>query len=203
MSQNIWLARHGLRLDFVNWSWFDEAEHPYDPPLAPEGEQQALSLANRLKSENIRHIFASPFLRTVQTAQIVSNILNLSVKIEWGLSEWLNPDWMTAMPETTPVEILQKNYPGIDLNYVSRIQPEYPETELKLRERTAKTINQILTEFSEDILIIGHSPSIIAIGLALNPILPKIKPDFACLMQFTKTFLGWEIKLNGDTTHLN
>jgi broad specificity phosphatase PhoE len=61
MSQTIWIARHGNRLDFVRPEWFDTALRRYDPPLSKDGFVQAKQLAQRLKGENIRHIFASPF----------------------------------------------------------------------------------------------------------------------------------------------
>ncbi|MBV8884961.1 MAG: histidine phosphatase family protein, partial [Chroococcidiopsidaceae cyanobacterium CP_BM_RX_35] len=68
MAQTVWLARHGNRIDFVNPEWFKTAERRYDPHLSDDGVVQAQQLAQRLKGEGIAHIFASPFLRTVQTA---------------------------------------------------------------------------------------------------------------------------------------
>jgi broad specificity phosphatase PhoE len=90
MSQTVWIARHGSRLDFIDLNWFNEADRPYDPPLATEGEIQAQELGHKLKSAPIAHIFASPFLRTVQTAHIIADILNLPIKLEAGFSEWLS-----------------------------------------------------------------------------------------------------------------
>jgi broad specificity phosphatase PhoE len=48
MSQTIWIARHGNRLDFVRPEWFDTALRPYDPPLSKDGFVQAKQLAKRL-----------------------------------------------------------------------------------------------------------------------------------------------------------
>ena len=42
-----------------------------------------------MQNENIRHIYASPFLRTVQTAHQVADVLSVPVRIEYGLSEGL------------------------------------------------------------------------------------------------------------------
>ena len=42
-----------------------------------------------LQEENIRHIYASPFLRTVQTAHQVASVLSVPVRVEYGLSEGL------------------------------------------------------------------------------------------------------------------
>ncbi|HEY9706683.1 MAG TPA: histidine phosphatase family protein, partial [Oculatellaceae cyanobacterium] len=98
MTQTVWIARHGNRLDFVNPEWFNTAERPYDPPLSEDGLIQAKQLGQRLVGEGIIHIFASPFLRTVQTANQVADALDLPIKLEFGLCEWLNPAWMKTDP---------------------------------------------------------------------------------------------------------
>jgi broad specificity phosphatase PhoE len=84
MTQIVWIARHANRLDFVNPDWFLTAERRYDPPLSDDGMIQAQQLAKRLNHEKIKHIFASPFLRTVQTANAVAEVLNLPIKLETG-----------------------------------------------------------------------------------------------------------------------
>ncbi len=113
MAQTIWIARHANRIDFVNPDWFFTAERPFDPHLSEDGVVQAQELAQRLRAENITHIFASPFFRTVQTAHQVAEVLNLPIKIESGLSEWLNSDWMPSMPEKLSIDALQKIFPRI------------------------------------------------------------------------------------------
>ena len=42
-----------------------------------------------MQDENIQHIYASPFLRTVQTAHQVADVLSVPVRVEYGLSEGL------------------------------------------------------------------------------------------------------------------
>lgn len=97
MRQTVWIARHGNRLDFINPEWFNTATRRYDPPLSEDGLIQAAELGQRLKSENIKHLFASPFLRTIQTANEVAQIMNLEMKLEAGLSEWHNSQWMSTL----------------------------------------------------------------------------------------------------------
>jgi len=98
MDQTIWIARHGNRIDFVNPSGSillsDATIHPF------RGWRGAVPLGQRLKREGIAHIFASPFLRTVQTANQIAEALDLPIKLESGLSEWLNSAWMTAARKT-------------------------------------------------------------------------------------------------------
>jgi len=112
IPQTIWIARHGNRIDFVNPEWFNTAERRYDPPL-PMMAGASHQLGQRLKREDIAHIFASPFLRTVQTANQVAEALDLPIKLESGLSEWLNSAWMTDVPERLSMEALTQLFPKL------------------------------------------------------------------------------------------
>lgn len=203
MSQTVWIARHGNRLDFVNPEWFNTADRPYDPPLSGDGIIQAKELGQRLVGEGIRHIFASPFLRTVQTASQVADILELPIKIESGLSEWLNPEWMKAEPERLPLDILQNHFPRIDPSYTSRVIACYPETNEKVLERTGETAQRLTTEFSEDILLVGHGASVVGATRKLVGGLPEINASLCCLVKLVRQGEAWVMELNGDTSHLS
>ncbi len=202
MTQTIWIARHANRLDFVNPDWFLTAERPYDPPLSDDGLEQAQRLANRLKFEPIRHIFASPFLRTVQTAHAIAEILDLPLKLEWGLCEWLNSDWMHTKPETLPPLVLAEQYPRIDLSYSSRIVPEYPESEMTCLARAGATAKQLAQEFPEDLLLVGHGASVLGTTLGLVEGNPEITASLCCLVKVVWKSDRWFLELNGDTSHL-
>ncbi|WP_293123868.1 histidine phosphatase family protein [Microcoleus sp. bin38.metabat.b11b12b14.051] len=202
MPQTVWIARHGNRIDFVNPDWFLSAEHRYDPHLSEDGHVQAKQLANRLKGEGISHIFASPFLRTVQTANYAAEALDLSIKLEWGLCEWLNSDWMTEMPETESVEDLCRRFPRIDASYKGGIV-SYPETGEACLKRAGDTAKRLAAEFSEDMLLVGHGSSVVgsAIGLA-GPANTKINAALCCLVKVVRDRSEWSIALHGDTSHL-
>lgn len=202
MGQTVWIARHGNRLDFVNPDWFKSAERPYDPPLSEDGVIQAQELGQRLLSEKIAHIFASPFLRTVQTATEVSKVLDLPIKLEAGLSEWLNPDWMPKMPERLPIEVLAQQYP-IDLDYTSRVVPQYPENEEQVMARTGEVARRLVAEFSEDILLVGHGASVVGTTTGLVGGQPTVNATLCCLVKLVCGSEGWEMELNGDTSHLS
>ena len=203
MAQTIWIARHGNRLDFVNPEWFNTAKRRYDPPLSEDGVIQAQQLAQRLKSENIAHIFASPFLRTVQTAYEVAKVLDLPIKLEAGLGEWLNPNWMTRMPKRLPQEVLAAQYPLIDLNYQSRLNPQYPESLEQLKARNTK-IGQILSQaYSEDILIVGHGATVMWMTTGLVAGKPEVKASLCCIVKIVRDNNQWKLEINGDTSHLS
>ncbi|MBE9040827.1 histidine phosphatase family protein [Oscillatoriales cyanobacterium LEGE 11467] len=203
MAQTIWIARHGNRIDFVRPEWFDTAERPYDPHLSPDGEIQARELGDRLQGEGITHIFASPFLRTVQTANYVADILDLPIKLEWGLCEWLNPGWMKEMPETLPPETLKKQFSRIDLSYRSVVQPQYPETDKLCQQRTAKTARLLVENYSTDLLWIGHGASVVGAAIGLLGESREIKASLCCLVKLAHRNSRWAMELNGDTSHLS
>ncbi len=205
MSQIVWIARHANRLDFVNPDWFLTAERRYDPPLSDDGMVQAQQLAKRLKRENISHIFASPFLRTVQTASAVAEVLNLPIKLETGLSEWLNPVWMTEEPERLSTSALAELFPRIDTSYTSRIAAKYPETHEKVRERSGQTARCLATEFfPEDILLVAHGASVLggAMGLVGDIAKTEVKASLCSLVKVVREEPEWLLELTGDTSHL-
>ncbi len=205
MSQIVWIARHANRLDFVNPDWFLTAERRYDPPLSDDGMVQAQQLAKRLKRENISHIFASPFLRTVQTASAVAEALNLPIKLETGLSEWLNPVWMTEEPERLSTSALAELFPRIDTSYTSRIAAKYPETHEKVRERSGQTARCLATEFfPEDILLVAHGASVLggAMGLVGDIAKTEVKASLCSLVKVVREEPEWLLELTGDTSHL-
>lgn len=204
MSQTVWIARHANREDFVNPGWFNEAERPYDPPLSADGLVQARQLAQRLQDSGISQIFASPFLRTTQTAHIVAETLSLPLKLEWWLCEWLNPDWMDSDPQTQSLESLAAQFPRIDMGYQSRIKPKYPETERACMERTGEIARVLAASSTGDILLVGHGISAIGMTMGLvSGLAPTdIKATLCCLVKVVRQEAKWFMELNGDTSHL-
>jgi broad specificity phosphatase PhoE len=205
-SQTIWLARHGNRHDFVYPEWFNTAPRRYDPPLSADGFIQAQTLGQRLKAENIQHLFVSPFLRTLQTADEVAKIINLPLNLEAGLGEWHNREWMTESPATIPSSILAAEYPElnarINWNYQSYLHPQYPETEADVNRRTAATIRYLISEFEQDILLVGHSASVLGVTKALVPDAEEAKIALCSLTKVVRCGDRWNLEFYADTSHL-
>jgi broad specificity phosphatase PhoE len=205
MTQTVWIARHGNRIDFVNPAWFHTAQRRYDPHLSDDGIIQAQQLANRLASENITHIFASPFLRTVQTAYSVAEALDLPLKLDWGLCEWLNADWMSEHPETLPVEALTQQFPRIDQTHATPVT-QYPETWQDCLQRTGETARRLVASYpAEDLLFVGHGASVLGTAMGLVPSLQEsdITASLCCLVKLVRQGSDWRVELNGDTSHLS
>ncbi len=166
--QTLWLVRHAHRLDFVQPEWFDTATYRYDPPLSTAGFDQSNLLAHQLSQIQVECIYTSPFLRTIQTADPLARLLDLPIKLEWGLCEWLCQDWTVDFPETTPVDELIRCYPNIDDAYQSLVLPCYPESVQELDARIAIIASKLVQGNSENILAIGHKGSMLGIAAALT-----------------------------------
>jgi broad specificity phosphatase PhoE len=166
--QTLWLVRHAHRLDFIQPEWFDTATYRYDPPLSAAGFEQANSLAQQLSQVQIDWIYTSPFLRAIQTADPLARLLQLPIRLEWGLCEWLCQDWTTGFPATTPVDELTRCYPNIDDAYQSLVIPCYPETIQELDARIAIIAGRLFQGNSENILAIAHKGSVLGIAATLT-----------------------------------
>lgn len=203
MADTVWIARHGNRQDFVNPDWMKTARRPYDPGLSDDGVVQAHRLAERLGEERIGAVFASPFLRTIETANAVANVLDVPMYIEPGISEWFNPEWFPAAPETAPAEELVARFPRIDLSYTSQFRPHYPETESEAMLRSAEAAHAIAAEFDEPFALIGHGVSVAGVAKGLDEDAVIRECGMCCLFKLTRrSEETWKMELCADVSHL-
>ena len=146
----------------------------------PKGIKHAHCLAERLSSHlrkdevAPKHIYASPFLRATHTAHIVADKLNLSVRIEEGVSEWATSNLLgddRYIPRS--VFELHNLFPRVNYKYSSAMTNLYTqnlwEDETDLYERAQQAINCLVESAEGDsILICTHAPCAQAIALALD-----------------------------------
>jgi broad specificity phosphatase PhoE len=178
--KTLWLIRHAHRWDFVQPEWFETATYPYDPPLSPQGFDQAANLVEKFSSITINRIYTSPFLRTIQTADPLARSLQLSVQLEWGLCEWLCQEWTSELPKTTPINKLTIDYPYINVNYLSLVMPCYPETTKELDARITMLADKLIQGNDENILVIAHKGSVLGLTAALTRENSWENYDLAC-----------------------
>lgn len=186
-DKKIYIARHGERMDFVDHNWMKTAELPHDPPLSKRGKEQATDLGKKLASLNIKHVFASPFTRCVNTAVNAAAVIDptLKVNIEPGACEWLNRLWYRKTergPIWRSLDGLAEEFPNINKDYKSVFPMShnfdgFPESTRGLMDRCVETAKAIVENVVGDgnILIVGHGSSVEAFYVTLVPGLP-IKP---------------------------
>ena len=115
----IFLIRHGARHDYNDpKGWKAQCSRlgieALDPPLSALGHQQAREVAAALAGEDIAHIFCSPYLRVLQTAQPLAQALKVRLNVEHGLAEFKHYPARIA-PVSARVAVL----PEVDDQYES------------------------------------------------------------------------------------
>lgn len=205
----IWIVRHGNRLDFEDPNWHRTATCPYDPPLSEEGELQARETGRRLVAEGIDHIWSSPFLRCVQTAQLIAEEIDSSFKLEEGLSEWLNADWFSYRPNIRNTSRLQQRHPRLDTQYETMVSASFPESRSAMFARVARTVDHLVQQAEGSILLVGHGASVQGSVARLLGIDLAEKGDIllsipcCSLAKLVWKGSSWSLELEGDTEHLS
>ena len=102
------VIRHGASAALEPGESFELVEGHGDPPLAPEGREQAARVAERLHGESLRALFVTPLQRTAQTAQPLAAATGLEPRVvgdlrEVHLGEWEGGEYRRRMHERDPV----------------------------------------------------------------------------------------------------
>jgi 2,3-bisphosphoglycerate-dependent phosphoglycerate mutase len=92
-STEVLLVRHGASEPIRPGDRFPIVDGHGDPALAPEGEVQALAVADRLAGERIDALYTSGLRRTVQTAAPLAGRLGIEPGVSPGLREVKLGEW--------------------------------------------------------------------------------------------------------------
>jgi broad specificity phosphatase PhoE len=88
-----------------------------DPPLTDLGRDQACEAAERLRGENVRRLVASPYLRALETAEIIAAELDIPVTVEALVRERMAFSCDVGSPRTA----LAERWPGWRFEHVDEI----------------------------------------------------------------------------------
>jgi 2,3-bisphosphoglycerate-dependent phosphoglycerate mutase len=104
------LVRHGASQPAVPGEPFPLLDGHGNPVLAPEGEEQAIYVAERLAVEPPAALFITPLQRTAQTAEPLAAVLGLEPVVvpelrEVFLGEWDGGEFRVRMAEGDPIAI--------------------------------------------------------------------------------------------------
>jgi len=92
-AKELVLLRHGASAPAVPDEPFDLVGGHSDPPLAPEGREQAQAAARRLADEPLEALFVTPLQRTAQTAAPLAAATGLEPVVVHELREVYLGDW--------------------------------------------------------------------------------------------------------------
>jgi broad specificity phosphatase PhoE len=85
--------------------------------LTDRGQAQARCLAKRLQNEGIQKIVCSPYVRTIQTANAVADLLDLPLYLDYGIQEWFGETVLVDERQPLRPAELKEMFPRIDTSY--------------------------------------------------------------------------------------
>jgi len=130
-------------------------------------------MAARLTKEKIAGIFASPFLRCIQTAHWIAKELELEIRVEPALSEWLNPEWFPSSLHLLSAIELQRFSDRIDLSYRPRGAPSRGESGIEALRRSGDVVQQLAEDYGGNLFAVGHGASVLGGASGLLSIAPE------------------------------
>lgn len=142
----------------------DHEYPPGDPPLTVQGRKQAALLGQRLAQLEFRGtIYASPYRRTLETAEIVASALDCPITPEWRLQERV---YAEGRPEfdALSMQTARALYPHVlrDARLPFPWLVAGPEGPEEVLGRVKPPIDSLVNEQLGDALLIGHGGSVTA-----------------------------------------
>lgn len=152
----IYLMRHGQDDSAYLGGWSNIG-------LTAEGRIQAEIACDKLKNQNIRHIFSSDLQRARETAEIVSDKLNLNINFIQGFREINNGDLAGLSKEEA-----RRKFKGI---YYSALnwEQKYPNGESP--KMFYERITDTWKKFKEDVGLLKGNILLVTHGGVINAVL--------------------------------
>lgn len=142
----LWLIRHGLPLRI------DGGDGPADPPLAPEGVEQAELMASWWSRHPIDAIYASPMARAHETAQPLAAATGHGITLDDGLREF-----DAHLNFYVPIEELRADEAAWKALVDEWLSPEAEAKRQEFRVQVIATIDAIVAKHpGERVAIVCH-----------------------------------------------
>ncbi len=176
-------------------------------PLSETGKKQAELTGNWLKStSNVSHIYTSPLMRALQTAEIIGNILEVKPKKINAFKEIMLGAWEGKKIS----EIKEKDPENLELWYTAPLKAriEGAEDLIKFQKRVIKAFLEVVNRHKEgEIAIVSHGGVISAIvayvlNLDMNHIW-RMKLNNASISEVTFGYKVPKVTLLNSTFHLD
>ena len=155
MCTRVFLVRHGATV----FSAEDRFAGETDIELSDEGREQARKLAERLGTEKIAAVYASPLVRTLETARIVAKPHNLSVVRRDGLREISHGRWEQMTRQEVEAKFPEEAAAWEEDPYT--FAPAGGESGLAVTARALPALVEIVrTHHDENVIIVSHKATI-------------------------------------------
>ena len=148
------LVRHGQSEFNVIFGATRKDPGIVDPKLTEEGHLQAKSAGHALRDRGLTRIIASPYTRTLQTADIIARILELPVTIDSLIREHA----FFSCDIGTPRSVLSQDWPHLDFSALTESWwPSDPETEEDVRAR-CREFHGLMAASNDwsEVLVVSH-----------------------------------------------
>lgn len=155
MTTRLFLVRHGATV----LSAEDRFAGSTDVELSQEGRRQAASLAERLTSEPMAAVYASPMARTVETATIASAPHRLAVTTSAGLKEIDHGRWEGLTRPEVEARFADE-YADWEADPFT-FAPEGGEAGIHVLARALPVIREIVARHQDEtVLVVSHKATI-------------------------------------------
>lgn len=155
MSTRVYLVRHGATV----LSAEDRFAGSSDVELSDEGRAQAAALANRLAEEPIRAFYASPFKRTVATAEVLAAPHELPLNLEQDLREIDHGHWEGMARSDVETQFSQE-YERWDEDPFT-FAPEGGESGVAVMARSLPVLRRIVEQHpDQQVVVVAHKATI-------------------------------------------
>ncbi len=125
------------------------------PALSKRGQRQALQVAERLKDVPLELIIASPFVRTIQTAEAIGNALSLPVETDPLFVEIKRPTEIEGKVKTDPSAMELKER-ILNNWHVPDWRHSDEENFFDFKQRGLRAINYLETLNHQEIAVVSH-----------------------------------------------
>lgn len=127
-------------------------------PITKEGEQEALNVSKDENLKDAQLVLVSPYTRTMQTACIICKELDLDMKVEIDLMEWI-PDKSYMYDDYSKVVKWRNNY---DENGGKCV---YKDDNFEEKDEIVKRVNNVLKKYTSysKVIVVTHGMVISAL----------------------------------------
>ena len=161
------ITRHGQiakNAEYVGGHMYPKGEHP----LSDLGREQAQYLGERLKAIGFKgRIISSPYMRTLETAEIIAQILDTTIIPFAPIREIFKFDEQAIEYKGMTMEEIRQRYTHIDPEatlaypwWLHPGQPPHGESEEEVQARVDAGVRELEERFpNEELLMVGHGAS--------------------------------------------
>jgi len=129
------LVRHGQSEWNAHYSRTRVDPNIPDPPLTTEGRRQAAEAAQTLADSGIDRLLVSPYVRALETADVIGGLLKISIEIEPLVRERA----AFSCDIGTPRSLLAARWPNLAFDHVDEVWwPSTEESDAELDHRCGR-----------------------------------------------------------------